>query len=247
MLDEMKISDSDKQRIIDYITENELDYNITEGIFRFGLVSYDNQLFNIYKNNEQYVLVKMDPDKDFQAQYDPGVMAYEYYYYQNLQQVIEQLSLYDNAVYKVWWELLDGHNNRPSSANMGFTNEGYTEDWFSDHLTIDKYNVEDYDDQYKYVVYEDKRPIKVISPHNTLHEVSLFNNFSMSDMDRLYVEIHPISLKEKNESYLVKILINNEPVLKEWINYRVFKKKGLNLFLEELLNNKNQYVQINPS
>jgi hypothetical protein len=69
----------------------------------------------------------------------------------------------------------------------------------------------------------------------------------MSDMDRLYVEIHPISLKEKNESYLIKILINNEPVLKEYINYRVFKKKGLNLFLEELLNNKNQYVQMNPS
>ena len=69
MLDEIKISDSDKKRIIDYITENKLDYNIVDGIFRFGLVSYDNMIFNIYKYNEQYILVKMDPDKNVRSQY----------------------------------------------------------------------------------------------------------------------------------------------------------------------------------
>jgi hypothetical protein len=41
-----------------------------------------------------------------------------------------------------------------------------------------------------------------------------------------------------------RILINKEEIMKEWINYCVLYKKGLKLFLEELFNNKNQYIQI---
>ena len=59
--------------------------------------------FNVYNYNEQFILVKYDPQKGFLAQTDPGIMAYEYFYYNNLQQVIEQLSLYENSIYKEWW------------------------------------------------------------------------------------------------------------------------------------------------
>ena len=66
-------------------------------------------------------------------------------------------------------------------------------------------------------------------------------------MDKLYLEIHPICVLEGSESYLVKILINNEEIMKEYINYIVRRKKGLRLFLENLFTNKNQYVMFEES
>ena len=239
------IEESDKQRLIQFITENELDFVINnEGISKFNVVSNDGKAFFFYKYNEQYVIVKFDPAKEKESilSGNPGIMAYEYFNFQNLQQIMEQLSFYDNNLYKNWWQVLDGNN--PQSIDMTFDNKNYSEDWFKEFSIDENWGEDIWNGDYKIVTYKEKRPIKVISPHNTLHEVSLFNSYQPEELDNLYFEIHPISLETNNESYLVKILINKESVLKEWINYRVFKKKGVKLFLENLFSNQNQYVQL---
>jgi len=244
------INDIDKQRVIQFITENELDFTINdEGISKFNVVSNDGKTFFFYKYNEGYVVVKFDSAKEMESvlSNNPGIMSHEYFNFQNLQQIMEQLSYYDNNLYKTWWQILDGKDTNPQSINMTFDNKNYSDDWFKEFSIDEKWGEDTWNDEYKIATYQEKRNIKVISPHNTLHEVSLFNNYSPDDLDKLYFEIHPISLEDKNESYLVKILINNEPVLKEWINYRVFKKKGLKLFLENLFSNQNKYVQLMDS
>lgn len=240
------IEDKDKKRIIDFINENELDFTINdEGISKFNIVSSDGKAFFIYSYNEQYVVVKFDPSKELESilSGNPGIMAYEYFHYQNLQQVMEQLSFYENSLFKIHWQVLDGRNNNHQSIDMTFDNKNYSDDWFKEFSNDDSWGEESWNGEYKIATFEKKCDVKVMSPHNTLHEVSLFNTYQPFEMDRLYFEVHPISLESRNESYLVKILINNEPVLKEWINYRVFKKKGLKLFLENLFSNQNQYVQ----
>lgn len=60
-------------------------------------------------------------------------------------------------------------------------------------------------------------------------------------MEKLSFEIHPISCKEQNESYLFKLAFNDDPILKEWINYRIIRKKGLKIFLETLFNEMEKY------
>lgn len=225
--DEFKTKDSDKKRIIEYITQNELDYKISDnGIFKFHLISDDGYMFQIYDYNDQYVVTKSDKSRHF-----------EYYYYKNLQQVLEQLAFYDNNLHKIWWEPI------ANAIDIGFYKEEYTDDWSKDFTTIDTNWTHIEEDQYRCAVYQKKTHIKVISPFNTLHEVSAFNTYKPDDMEKLYMEIHPISVKKGAESYLVKILINNEEIMKEYINYRVKRKKGLKLFLENLFNNKNQYIQ----
>ena len=220
MLEEMKINESDKKRIVDYIKENDLDFNINDNeLFKFSIISSDDMVFHVYNYNEQFVLVKYDPKKDMQSnlQGDPGIIAYEYYYYKNIQQVIEQLSLYDNSIYKEWWTPLI------SSINIEFHTESYKDDWSNNIINNENYKIEN-NENYKYLIYEEKRNISVSSPFNLLHEVSMFNTYSPTNINKLYFEIHPIKLTEGKESNLVKILINNEEIMKEYINYRVDKK-----------------------
>ena len=225
--DELKIKDSDKKRIIEYINQNELDYNISDGvIFKFHLISYDGYMFQIHNYNEQYLVIKSDKSGKF-----------NYYYYKNIQQVMEQLSFYDNNLHKIWW------SSTTNTVDIGFCSEDYTDDWSKDFTKNENWSYID-ENQYKCAVFEKKLRIKVISPYNTLHEVSELNTYSPDDMDKLYMEIHPISVKNKEESYLVKILINKEEIMKEYINYIVKRKKGLKLFLEELFNNKNKCIQL---
>lgn len=229
----LTLKDSDKKRIIDYIKENELDYNISDtDIFRFHIVSEDNYLFQIYNYNEQYILISTLSEKGDHTQ----SQKFKYSYFKNLQQVIEQLSYHDNSIHKCWWELLDGIG-RPSSINICSIKEGYDDDWFKDFSkNEDWYHIEE--DQYKCLIYEKEINVKITSPHDKYNEYPPFY------MDKLHVEVHPISLKENNEFYLVKILINNEQILKEYINYRVRRKKGLKLFFENLFTNKNPYIKI---
>ena len=81
----------------------------------------------------------------------------------------------------------------------------------------------------------------MISPFNTLHEVSAFNNLQLEKIDKLYFEVHPISCVKKRESYLVKLLCNNDNTFKEYINYKVYKEKGLKLMLNTLFNDMEKY------
>lgn len=240
--EEWKISETDQKRIKDFINENNLLYEINEeNIFRFFVSSSNGLIIQFYKHNEQYVLVTTNTKSK-----DPfKPMQFNYLTCKNMQQVLEQLAFYSKRVDTTiqWWEILDGVG-RPSSVNIVFIKEDYTNDWSKDFIKNENWKVAD-DEQYQYLAFEKKMNIKVISPHNTLHEVSWFNTYNPEQLDKLYFEIHPICVKEKNESYYVKILINKEEIMKEWVKYRVYKKRGLNLFLEELFNNKNQYIQIN--
>lgn len=227
MFNELKIKDSDKKRIIEYIKENELDYKTSDGpIFRFHLISEDDYIFQICEHNDEYVVIKSDKKHS----------KFEYYYYKNLQQVMEQLAFYDNNLTKIWWHLLDGIR-RPSSINIPFIKEGYSEDWLKD-FPINKNWQYSETEQYKFLVFEKKTHIKIISPHDK------YGEYPPYDLYKLYMEVHPISVKEGDESFFVKILINNEEIMKEYINYRVYRKKGLKEFFKHFFNNKNEYIKI---
>ena len=228
-LSDIKINESDKKRIVDYIKENELNYIISEenDIFRFFITAQDKAFFQFLKYNEQYVVAKT-------MAICGQAPTFQYFYFKNLQQVIEQLSLYDNNIPKVWWELLDGRG-RNSTVDIVFVKENYTDDWSKEFLKNDWSQINE--QEYKCLVYEKKVNIRIKSPHDK------YDDYPGYDLQKLYMEIHPICVKEGSESYLVKILINNEEVLKEYLNYRVIRKKGLKLFLNEFFNNKNPYIK----
>jgi hypothetical protein len=231
----MSISESDKKRISEYIKENELDYKISDGaIFRYSINSYDDKIFYIHRYDEKYVVVKYDESKERMRQ-----QAHFYFTFENIQQVLEQLSLYDDSLYKVWW-----HTPKSSMAGVvGFDKSNYNDEWVSNTLKTNENWKIDEDNDYKYLIYEEERKIKVISPFNELHKTGYYEK-TYFEMDKLYFEVHPLDLTESNESYLVKVLINNEPILKEYINYNVRRRKGLRLFLENLFSNKNEYVKL---
>jgi hypothetical protein len=233
------INNKDKKRIIDFILTSDLDYQVSDGeVLRFHLVSEDRKLFYFYTIEGKYLLYKVDPESAIKPD---NISAHQYFKYDNLQQVMEQLAYYDNSLYKSYWSILDGHGM--PSENIQFFKEKYDEKWFKDYFRRENWRIES-EDNYKYLVYEEKRKCKVISPHNELHLYSPINEYSPFEMDRLYFEIHPISCENRNESYYIKILINNEEIMKEYIKYMVVKKKGLKIFLEELMNNKNIYVKL---
>jgi hypothetical protein len=56
-------------------------------------------------------------------------------------------------------------------------------------------------------------------------------------VNKLYFEIHPITCVENGEKYLFKILANNEEVLKEFINYIAFGKRGLMNLIDYIIDN----------
>lgn len=224
-----EISQSDKERLLEFIKENELDYTpIDNGIVRFHTMSCDGMKFFFYKYNEEYVVVKYDPNKDDPN--NPGSIAYEYFNFKTLPQVLEQLSFYDNQIPKTYWSII------ADSMEVGFDKDSYSENWYEEFITDDFYKVEDCD-SYKTIVYSNSnyKP-ELKSPFNTLHEVSPINNESYTKVDKLYFEIHPISCQGGKESYLLKLNCNNEEVLKEYINYTVATKKGLRLLLKTLFN-----------
>ncbi len=221
------ISDSDKKRLIDFIDENDLDYNIFESdIAKFQITSYDNLSFTIYSYNDKYIVTKYDKTKD-----KDGSNPFEYYEYNTLPQLLEQLAVYDRSLYKNYWE------PTANSIDVPFDKNSYLENWYDEFIKDENYKIEE-DSAYKYITYNNEKiKPKLISPFNTLHEVSTINVRELTEVNKLYFEIHPVSCRKKNESYFLKILSNNEDVLKEYINYRVAKKRGLKLFLETLFKN----------
>lgn len=221
-----QLNESDKDRLVSFINQNELDYDIYEDIVtKFNVTSYDGLNFYFYTFNEQYIIVKYDRKKDNGA---PGSQCYEYFYFQNLPQVLEQLSFYDNSLHKSYWSYVI------SSLDVVFDSYNYNDDWYQDFIKDEHWSVVEHD-SYKVIAYENSnyKP-ELKSPYNTLHEVSELNDLAYTKVDRLYFEIHPLSCKEKNESYLLKLSSSDDKVFTDWINYRVSKKKGLRLLIENL-------------
>ena len=229
----IEITEIEKSRLIDFINENELDYDInTSDIFRFNITSHDGMKFFFYKVNEEYVIVKYDKRKDNGT---PGSIPYEYFQFKTLPQVLEQISFYDKSLNKVYW------STTPDSIEIGFIKEHYKEDWYDGIKNEDFWTTEDCGN-YTSIVYSNpnyKPELK--SPYNTIHEVSPINQETYTVVEKLYFEIHPISCLEKRESYLLKLLINNEEVFKEYVNYIVSSKKGLKLLIENIFNSVEKF------
>jgi hypothetical protein len=230
------INDGDKVRIINFIKENDLDLTpVDGGIIRFHIKSLDNMIFYFYTYDSKYILVKYDPSKD---KGNPGSQSYEYYYYDTLSQVLEAIKFYDDSLYKKWWQ------ETTNSAEIGFDKNSYKDDWFLEFKGDNNWKVED-SDCYKYLTFNDPsyKP-KLKSPFNTLHEVSPINSEPQyCEVNSLNFEIHPISCLDGAESYLLKLLINNEEIFKEYVNYIVTKKKGLKLLLGEIFKSMEQFIR----
>lgn len=206
----------DKNKIISFIKENDLDLiPVDSDIFKFHVQSDDNMKFFFYEYNNLYVLVKYDVSKD-----KPGGNAYEYYYYKTLPQLLEQLAFYDKLIPKKFWEFT------LESIEIGFEPHNYNDEWYVG-IIDENWIIED-TGIYKYVTYTNtnyKPELK--SPYNTLHEV-------YTKVDKLNIEIYPLSCLEGREKYYLKLLCNNDKIFKEYINYRVFKKKGLKILLDSI-------------
>jgi hypothetical protein len=232
----LQINDNDKKRVYQFIEDNDLDYSVVDNnISKFGVVAEDSMLFNIYNYNNEYQLVKYNKEKDQVG--NPGLMPYEYFYYKTLSQLLEQLSSYDKSLEKRYWE------TTLNSAEVPFNEKTYNDDWVSDFLDTNWKT--DKTDRYQYLVYEsfEYKP-ELLSPHNTLHQVGISNYqypVQTTKVEKLYFEIHPISCENKREKYFLQLACNNEPVLKEYINYNIVKKKGLKLFLNTMFQSMEKF------
>lgn len=210
------INQKDIDTIVNFIDLNEMDMiPINNGIVKFNVKSFDDMIFTFFEYNSEYILVKYDKSKDL-----PGGTPYEYYNYKSLPLMLEQLKLYDDSISKTFWTITN------DSIQIGFIKESYVDNWVDEFVGIDKYKIES-TEQYRYIVFEDKN----LSPKLK----STFNDYGYTEVNKLNFEIHPISVIKNNESYLLKLLINNEPVLKEYVNYIVKRRKGLKLLINELI------------
>lgn len=223
-----EIENIDKERIFDFIKECELDYDIVDnGIIKPHVVSYDGQRFSFHKNEGQYIVVKYDKSKDKEG----SSGAYQYYSMKSIAQIMEQLRVYDESIPKRFWEATS------NSIDFPFDRANYKEDWYSYLIKDEFYSIEE-DSHCKYVVYSnDRYNPEIKSPFNTVGDDSwggMLHESKPEKISKLYFEIHPVSTMEGRESYMFKILCNNEEVLKEYVTYRIVKRKGLRLFMESL-------------
>ena len=227
------INESTKLRLLEYIELNELDYNsVDNGITRFHIIAEDGTKFTIYTNENKFIVNKYDSKKDDGK---PGSNPNEYYHFNTFSEVLEQLKYYDDNLYKRYWE------PTLESIQIGFDKTNHIEDWYTNFIKDEFYTIEE-SSQYKYITYNNEgyNP-ELTSPFNTLHEVSDFNSMELTKVSRLHFEIHPISCLKKNESYYVKLLCNNDNTFKEYINYMVYKEKGLKLLIEQLFNDMEKF------
>jgi len=221
------VSKEDNNKILEFIKENDLDYtHIDNGITKPHLMTYDGYKLFFYIYEGKYVVVKYDSEKD-----KSGRQAYEYFYFDTMTKILEQLKYYDQSIQKVYWHLVT------DSINYPFNKSNYKEDWFLEFQNDNNFSIEE-DVHCKYLVYknEEYKPI-IKSPYNTLSEdplASQIHKVEENKLDKIYFEIHPVSTLEGAETYLFKILMNDDDIFKEYINYRVVGKKGLRLLMESL-------------
>lgn len=127
------------------------------------------------------------------------------------------------------------------SVQIGFDDQNYQVDWYKQFQKDENWRVEE-DGNCHILIYENSnyKP-ELISPFNRLHEVSPINSKQYTKVDKLYFEIHPVSLRQRNEAFYLKLVCNNDEKFKEYINYNISKKKGLRLFLEDLFLNMERF------
>lgn len=214
------------KRISDFIEENDLFLNYSEGeLFRFKVFSDDGMTFQFFKMNDGYIVSKYDKNKDI-----PGVPSdpYQYFNFKNIQQILEQLKLYDDQIPRTLWM------PTTNTIDFNYDNTIFESNWAKDFITNEKWS-ERKDGEFPILIYEDfsVQP-NLKSPFNTLHEVSEINQLVYEKVDKLYFEIHPKSLQKRNEKFLFKLLINNEEIFKEYASFDVIRKRGLKLLIESI-------------
>mgnify|MGYP006428764849 CR=1 FL=1 len=236
-----EITDDEKTRIIQYIEYSKLDYIVVDNyIGKFHLIDDDGIKFFFYKHMDSFIIMKYDPNKD--AINRPELNPYEYIKLKSMLAILQYLTSNDEEIGKSYW------TTTKDSIQINFDKNSYKDDWFKDiEKEAEFTKVKNDDSGYKYLTYENPNlSPELKSPYNTI------SNFSFIDKEEnqyqhinmLYFEIHHISCQEKNEQYLLKLLCNNEEVLKEYINYIVSKKKGLKRLINEILSKakqKNKY------
>lgn len=228
------IEKEDIDRIKGFVEYNNLSYvPVDDGIGKFHLISYDNIRFYFYRLNDNYIVSMYNPEKDIVDK--PSSIAYEYYEFKNLLQVLEQLKYYDDNLEKTHYTTI------LNSAEIGFDENNYKEDWYEFFLRDVEFSmIVGNEEKYKYLVYENKNKKPILkNPNNTLYQVSDINHEQESyiSVNKLYFEIHPISCEKNNEQYLFKLLANNEEVLKDYINYIAYRKEGLNELIKDIFQN----------
>ena len=86
----IEITKEDKEKIIQFIKDNELDYTLIDnGIIRFHVMAHDGIKFFFYKHEDQYIITKYDGNKDREGA--SGSNAYKHFPFKTLMQVLEQL------------------------------------------------------------------------------------------------------------------------------------------------------------
>jgi len=229
------ISQREKERIFQFVDELELDYDIIDnGITKPALEAADGIRFHFYKHGDEYVVAKYDKSKDREG--TSG--AYQFYQLKSLTQVMEQLKLYDEAIPKTYW------TPTPNSIDFPFHKESYSEDWHS-WIEKDEFWKTEQDQNGSYLAYEsDRYWPEIKSPYNTVGEDawgSILHESKPTRIEKLYIEVYPLCCLPKRESYMVKILCNNEEVLKEYVTYTAYKKKGLRLLLQSIFSDAEKF------
>jgi hypothetical protein len=233
------ITESEKQRIFQFVDELELDYDIIDnGITKPALEAADGVRFHFHKNGDEYVIAKYDKEKD-----RPGTSgAYQFYQFKSLQQIMEQLKIYDEAIPKTYWA------PTANSIDFPFDKDSYEESW---HEWIEKdesYSIEE-DAHCQYLSYSnDGYSPEIKSPFNTVGEDawgSILHESNPTKVERLHFEIYPLCGRPKRERYMVKILCNNEEVLKEYVTYTAYRKKGLRLLLQSIFSEAEKFKKKN--
>ena len=223
------ISDIEKQRIIQFIEFNDLEFDIINfNVLKFR-IKYENIEFQFYKFNDKYVVVKYDSKKDELGRSE--LQAYEYFHYDNILQILDQLKNFSDVIPKFYYSpIMD-------TSQQVFTGS-YVDDWYKDFFKEPEYtSVKNYQDMYDYLVYDNPNITPYIkSPWNTLSDVSsLYSQESQFIcVHKLYYEIHPISLISRKETYLFRLLSNNDDKFTEYINYTVNKKIGLEKLISDI-------------
>lgn len=229
-----EIDISQKEMIKSFIDKNDLDLMIVDnGFFKFKVVAMDKVEFSFYIKDKSFILVKYDQSKDIS-----DILSEEphtYSQFNNIQQMLEQIKLYDDSLSKSWWSPVS------DVTQLGTNIDTYDENWF-EFIIGQKFSKVDGGRNITYLSYTSKeyRP-ELKSLYNTLHEVSEINNLEYTTVEGLNIEIHPLNCMDKNESYLFKVQCNNEEVLKEYINFVVYKKKGLKKLVKETFDTMENY------
>lgn len=198
-----KINKEDSERILKFIEYNHLPYYVADNEYKFIVSHPEGISFTIYFYENKYVIVSYDPKLDNGNVF---INAYQYFYFDTVLQILEQLELYDQSIPKLDYYIT------LNSTEIGFDKNSYIKNWYDEFTKeVDNTKIINYNDQYMYIEYTND----ILTP-----------NIPESTAVKLYYEIHPITLTKNSEQYLFKVLINDDKI-KDYRNYIAKRKIGL--------------------